>query len=279
MGFRRDSAPIFVLATDATFHHAPGDTVDAPKGSGGTDNYSASSFGTSDETLPHTVKQTIDAITKIGGKFIGIAVQGGGGPADSPRPQEEYFAMKTGTYVPATGTTCPNGAGGAAVPAKDDGTGKMVCPLVFTTDSSGSGVATAIVDAVTKLTTFVNFKTVWLEARDNATTPAFDERKFFIKGIPVSFSTPLPAGCTAPSTADLLPVPAGDGTFDSFTNLCPGTIVTFSLVMQNNVIPATCADQVFSFKIVVIGDKTVETDARIVTVRVPGVVALCKPGG
>jgi hypothetical protein len=67
--------------------------------------------------------------------------------------------------------------------------------------------------------------------------------------------------------------------FDSFTDLCPGTIVTFQLVMQNNVVPATCADQVFSFRIVVIGDKTVETDSRVVTVRVPGVVALCKPGG
>ncbi|MGZ3449176.1 MAG: hypothetical protein ACXVEF_06230 [Polyangiales bacterium] len=276
MGFRKDSAPIFILATDATFHHAAGDS-DNPKTGGGLDSYDATRFGTTDDTMPHTVKQVVDAITKIGGKFIGISVQLGG--TDAPRKQEEYFAMKTNTYVPATGTTCPNGAGGAAVPAVDDGTGKMVCPLVFTTDTSGSGIATAITDAVTKLTTFVNFKTVWLEARDNTATPAFDERKFFIKGIPVSFTTPLPAGCSAPSTADLLPVPSGDGTFDSFTNLCPGTIVTFSLVMQNNVVPATCADQVFSFKIIVIGDKTVETDARIVTVRVPGVVALCKPGG
>ncbi len=179
--------------------------------------------------------------------------------------------------MPSTdGSTCPHGVSGGSVPAVDDGTGKKVCPLVFDSNTSGTGIDTAIVDAITKLTTFVNFKTVWLEARDNTTT-TFDETKFFKKGIPVSFSTPLPAGCTAPSTADLLPAPTGDGVFDSFTNLCPGTVVSFSLVMQNVDIPATCSDQVFSFKIVVIGDKTVETDARVVTVRVPGNVALCKP--
>ncbi|MBK7396800.1 MAG: hypothetical protein IPJ34_10985 [Myxococcales bacterium] len=275
MGFRKDSAPIFILATDAIFHRLAGDPDNAPPG-GDMAFYNASSFGSTDTNKPHTVKQAVDAITKIGGKFIGINVILGFG-GQQPRRQEEYFAIKTSTTVPSTdGSTCPHGVSGGSVPAVDDGTGKKVCPLVFDSNTSGTGIDTAIVDAITKLTTFVNFKTVWLEARDNTTT-TFDETKFFKKGIPVSFSTPLPAGCTAPSTADLLPAPTGDGVFDSFTNLCPGTVVSFSLVMQNVDIPATCSDQVFSFKIVVIGDKTVETDARVVTVRVPGNVALCKP--
>ena len=145
---------------------------------------------------------------------------------------------------------------------------------MFSSDSSGAGIATAIVDAITKLATFVNFKTVWLEARDNTTT-TFDERSFFKRGIPVSYESPLPAGCTAPSIGDLLPSSSPDGIFDSFTNLCPGTVVRFLLEMQNTAVPATCSDQVFSFKVVVIGDSKIETDARVVTVRVPGDVSLC----
>ena len=273
MGFRKDSLPIVILASDATFHHAPGDT-EAPvlSGASGPDQYLASEFGTTDDTKPHTVKQTLDAFAAIGAKFMGISVEDydtTGANPDSPRHQMEYFAAKTGAAIPATGTTCPNGVGGVAIPAVDDGTGKKVCPLVFSTNSTGAGVDTAIVDAISKFVSYVSFKTIWLEARKTS-SGTFDETKFFNKGIPVSYGTPLPSGCSSPSIADLLPAPSGDGTYDSFTSVCPGTSVTFELVMQNNVVPATCADQIFAFKVVVIGDKTTETDSRIVTVRVPG---------
>ncbi|MBI2390613.1 MAG: hypothetical protein HYV09_13565 [Deltaproteobacteria bacterium] len=272
MGFRSDSQPILVLATDAVFHHAPGDS-EAPSASGGLDPYSTTGFGTGADQKPKTVKETLDALTTIGARFIGISVRLG--TSETARRQEENFALKTGTHVAATGTTCPHGLGGAAVPAVPDSTGKLVCPLVFTSDSAGSGIATAITDAIIKLATFVNFKTVWLEARDNATS-TFDERKFFKRGIPVSYESPLPAGCSAPSIGDLLPTAGPDGIFDSFTSLCPGTVVRFLLEMQNVDVPATCTDQVFSFKILVIGDGKIETDARVVTVRVPGDVSLCK---
>jgi hypothetical protein len=55
--------------------------------------------------------------------------------------------------------------------------------------------------------------------------------------------------------------------------------VTFTLVLQNTLVPSTCSDQVFSFTIVVIGDGTkgtgVAADSRVVTVRVPGDKTLC----
>ena len=275
MGFRKASAPIFILATDAHFHHAPGD-LEAPS----TDfdkyaYYSASFFGSTLDSRPHTFKEVYDAITAISGKFIGISVEDGFG-SPSPRPQEEYLAIHTGAVVSSPdGVNCPNGVAGANVPAVADLSGKKSCPLVFSTTSSGSGIETAIVDAITKLATAVNFKTVWLEARDNPATP-FDETKFFKGGIPKAFEVPLPAGCGAPSIADLLPLAGTDGVLDSFTNLCPGTVITFDLVMQNTDVPAKCEDQVFVFKIVVIGDKTFETDQHTVTVRVPGTVSLCK---
>ena len=278
MGFRKDALPIIILASDATFHHAPGDKANAAMSASasGPDEYAASDFTGADS--PHTVKNVIDAFATYGAKFIGVSVEDydtTGVDADSPRRQMEYFAMKTGAFIPATGTTCPNGVGAVPVPAVDDGTGKLVCPLVFGTNSAGAGVDTAIVSAITSFASYVSFKTVWLEARDNTTT-TFDETKFFVHGIPVSYATPLPSGCAAPSTADLLPLPGGsDGSFDSFINVCPGTNVTFALVLQNTTTVATCSDQIFSFKIVVIGDKTVETDSRIVTVRVPGDKTLC----
>ena len=158
----------------------------------------------------------------------------------------------------------------------DDGTGKLVCPLVFDSAASGSGFDTAVVDAITKLTSFVSFKTVWLTAKDNVATTTLDESKFFVRGVPVSYEKPLPAGCaTAPAIDDLLPT-GGDGTYDSFNNVCPKTVLTFTLVLKNDVVAATCTDQVFSFTIVVVGDGKVEADSRIVTVRVPGDKTLCK---
>jgi hypothetical protein len=179
--------------------------------------------------------------------------------------------MQTGAYVPSTGTCT---TGGTAVTDPKDAT-KKVCPLVY--NSSGSGVDTAIVDAISSFTTYVSFKTVWVEARDNATTATLDETKFFVRAVPVSYGTPLPAGCAAPpAISDLLPAASPDGTFDSFTNVCPETPLSFTLVMKNDVVPAKCEDQIFSMKVIVIGDKTTEADSRIVTVRVPGDKTLCK---
>ena len=277
MGFRKDSQPILILSTDIDEHHTPGDT-DNPNASGGFAPYTASDFGTTDDTLPHSVKQTLAAMALIGAKVIGVAVDGGGATAGDPRKQLEYWAMKTGAVIPADATgKCATGLAGALIPGVADATGKIVCPLVFQSPHDGTGIDTQIVNAIKSFASFVTFKTVWLEARDNPTT-VFDETKFFTHGIPVSYSTPLPAGCAAPATADLLPLPGGaDGSFDSFINVCPGTIVTFALVLQNTTTVATCSDQIFSFKIVVIGDKTVETDARIITVRIPGNPVLCVP--
>ena len=279
-GFREDSLPIVILATDAPFHHEAGDT-DAPGAGGATYPYSASAFtGTSADQKPKTVAAAIAALGAIGAKFIGVSVQTGTTEPTtktSQRYQEEYFAMQTGSYVdsPGGGPTCPYGLDGANVAALTVG-GKNVCPLVFASRSDGTGFDVSVVDAITKLESFVAFRTVWIEARDNTTT-TIDETTFFARAVPVLYGTPLPAGCSTPPTiTDLLPSTGTDGVFDSFSGLCPGTSVTFTLVLKNDVVPATCSDQVFAFKAVVIGDRTVETDSRVITVRVPGDRTLCK---
>ncbi len=286
-GFRKDAAPFFVLSTDISMHRISGDPDNA---SGyGDEIYALTNFGSTDDTKPHTVKQTVDAMVAIGAKLIGVNTTGTEPPAgyQNPRPQLEYFALKTGSYVPADSAgKCPNGLAGALIAGKPDpkDATKTVCPLVFTAASDGTGVDDAIVKAITSFTTYVTFSTVWLEARDNATTTTLDESKFFVRGVPVSYGTPLPATCTkAPIISDNLGATGtlgSDGVFDSFDGVCPGTSVTFTLVAKNDLVPATCADQVFSFRVVVIGNGKpgpgVEADSRVVTVRVPGDKTLCK---
>jgi hypothetical protein len=56
----------------------------------------------------------------------------------------------------------------------------------------------------------------------------------------------------------------------------PGCLVTFQIVARNDgFVPATCTDQIFNMRVVVIGDDTVEADSRTVVIRVPGDTSLC----
>jgi hypothetical protein len=79
-----------------------------------------------------------------------------------------------------------------------------------------------------------------------------------------------------PSVTDRLPLgTGGDGTYDTFEDVCPGTAVTFQIIMYNDLVPATCVDQLFASRIVVIGDDLTETDSRVVAIRIPGDPDLC----
>ncbi len=270
MGFRKDAAPFFIVSTDVNMHLGIGETLPT-----GGSPYTTGFTTTTDK--PALTAATVTAMRAIGARVIGITTTSTG----SARTNLEYFAMQTDAYVPATGTPAVC-AGGATVTTDPKDATKKVCPLVYYASTGGS-VSTNIIDAIKSFTKFVSFKTVWLESRDNATTTTVDETKFFVRGVPVSYSGDTSAcGGKAPTIADLLPKgpPAGDGSYDSFKDVCPGLKTTFSLQLQNTLVPATCADQVFSFRVVVIGDgdtaAPVEADSRIVTVRVPGDKTLCK---
>ena len=286
-GFRRDALPIIILATDITFHHKWGDdtrTADRATWCGRTmaascDLYSATNFGAAADQQPKTVQETLDALNGIGAKVFGLAVDNGAATSDQ-RSELSAFAVRTGAYIdPDASGNCATGVSGATRPAESwdpDGSGPLaarnVCPLVFSTNSTGGGVGSGIVTAIENLTSFVSFSTIHLEARDNPLTAGMDESQFFVRGIPVA-ATP-PAGCALPTVTDRLPA-GGDGTFDSFESVCPGTSVTFQVVMQNGIVMPTCTDQIFSMRVVVIGDDIVETDSRGVAVRVPGDISLC----
>jgi len=278
MGFRKDAAPFFIVTTDAQMHVAGGDAFPTGVTVSGTLAYDNTKFTGS---KPVTISATIAAMKGIGARVIGLGtpVTTGGTVATGVISQLRYFSLQTDAYIPATGggTTCPTGIGTPVTDPKDPT--KKVCPLTYST-AAGS-VATSVVDAIKSFTKFVSFKTVWLEARDNTTTTTVDETKFFVRGVPVSYSgDTTPCGGKAPTIADLLPTSTPDGSFDSFKDVCPGLKTTFSLQLQNTTVPATCTDQVFAFRVVVIGDGDigpgVDADSRIVTVRVPGDKSLCK---
>ncbi len=273
MGFRKDAAPFFIVSTDIDMHLPQGDTTPA----GGTPAYNHSLF-TGDK--PHSVKATVDALNAIGAKVLGVVANPSFGTAPlTARTQLEYFALQTGAYIAADAAgKCATGIAGALIDGVADPKDptKKVCPLVYNVAYSGAGsdASATIVSAIGKFVSFVSFNTVWMEARDNPATAGIDESQFFVRGVPVSFVPK--SGCSAPTISDLLPATTGDGTYDSFENVCPGMEVSFALVLQNNTVPAKCEDQVFSFRVVVIGDKTTEADSRVVTARVPGDKTLCK---
>ena len=291
-GFRRDALPIVILATDITFHRKWGDntrTADALTWCGSTmgsgcDEYAMTDFGAAADQQPKTVAATLTALRGIGARVFGLAVDGGSATSDQ-RVELATFAVGTGAYVDPVAGMCDTGVSGALrAPDLIDPDGaagplpaRNLCPLVYSTRSDGTGVGTGIVNAIRNLTSFVSFRTIHTEARDNPAT-VIDETRFFVRGIPVMYDT---VTCpTAPMFADRLrgspPVVGVDGTLDSFTGVAPGCRVTFQIVARNDgFATATCTDQIFNVDVIVVGDDTVESDRRTVVVRVPGVRSLC----
>jgi hypothetical protein len=288
-GFRADALPILVMATDDTFHRHWSDTTVAAgdrttwcgeTSSAGCDAYASADFGAAADQQPKTRDQALAALGGIGAKVIGIASETSFG--SDQRTELSAFAVRTGSWIaPDAGGNCAVGFGGAAVAAETwdpDGPGpsaaRPLCPLVYSVREDGSGLAGTVSDAIMDLALFMHFSTLHTEARDNPATPAVDESRFYLRGIPVSAD---PATCsTMPGVADRLPPPTGDGAFDSFIDVPPGCLVTFQIVAQNDgFVPATCEDQVFDLDVIIVGDDVVEADRRTVVVRVPGDPTRC----
>jgi len=297
-GFRMDALPIIIVATDFSFHrHWSDNTVDAADRStycgdlstDSCDEYSMSDFGAAADQQPKTVAQALTALDAVGAVVMGIVSDStGSGPAVDARAEISTFAVRTGAWKPPVSGNCDTGFMGMNRADENwdpDGTGpepaQDLCPLVYSVDTSGGGLGTSIDTAISDLTTFVNFSTLHTEARDDPATAAVDETGFFVRGIPVSYD---PATCgTVPAFADRLtpgvpPTLTPDGALDSFTGVDPGCLVSFQIVVVNDgVVAATCADQIFNVPIIVIGDDTAEADRRQIIVRVPGDRTLCAP--
>ncbi|RLB48719.1 MAG: hypothetical protein DRJ42_22595, partial [Deltaproteobacteria bacterium] len=244
----------------------------------------------SGHTAPSKQDLNLTKRLKDGAKLLGLAVRESTVNGRDARAELASFAVRTGSYTDPDPALTPAGCGtgidgarrdpemwdpdGAAGPLP----ARMICPLVFSADGAGTGTRAGIVNAIQSLTSFVSFSTLHTESRDDPAT-AIDETRFFVRGIPVSWDTTT---CTpAPNLADRLDATGAvgtDGMVDSFTAVVPGCLTTFQIVAQNDgFVPATCGDQLFNMRVIVIGDDIVEADSRTVVVRVPGDRTLCVP--
>lgn len=229
VGFRDGSMRVVVHVTDADIH-APADYGTAVRGA-------------------HSLAQAISALRATNVAVIGVA---SGEPA---RAHLETVAAGTGADVaPGAGGTCPTGlAGSPRAPVAG------VCPLVFDIASDGTGLSTALVDAVVSLIDAVAYDEVWGEATGDSL--------HFVRAVEARSATPR-AGAPAPGRADRRP--AGDGTLDTFTDVRAGTRVSVAAILRNETLRETDYDQVFRFVLELRGDALVL--ARLtVRVLVPGV--------
>ncbi|HJL19749.1 MAG TPA: hypothetical protein RMH99_29065, partial [Sandaracinaceae bacterium LLY-WYZ-13_1] len=150
------------------------------------------------------------------------------------------------------GGQCFTGVEGRARPAVDD-----ACPLVFDVNSNGTGLADAIVDAITGLLATVRYDEVWAESDD---TLRFVRTFEAVEAVP-------PSGIDPPESADRRP--SGDGVDDTFVDVPPGTRLSFRAVLRNETIPPADYDQYFNVTLRIVGDGvTLETRRlRIVVPR------------
>lgn len=231
VGFREDAFPIIMHVTDAE-SHVPMDYAPA---------------GIADA---HSRDEVVAAFDAIGARFIGVASQ------PEPRAHLIDLALATETYIPPTGGQCFTGIAGSARPPQTLMDGTEVCPLVFDARPNGTGLADTLIDAVNDLVTSIRLDTVSIRV-------VGDPNNFIKATIPRS-ATP-PPGADPPTVADL----DGDSVFDSFVDLTPGTIVSFSIIAYNDTVPELTEDQVFTVTLQVVGDGITVLDEKQVVVVVP----------
>lgn len=226
VGFRDGALRVIVHVTDAT-SHTPADYAGVLPGT-------------------HSLEQAGDALRAIDARAIGVA----SGPA--PRLELERLAIRTGAVAPPDADGCHTGIEGAAR-APVEGT----CPLVFDVAADGTGLSSAIVDAIGDLLDTVHWREVFGETEDDPLG--------FVRAI-AAVDAVVAGGATPPTRADRRP--SGDGIDDTFVEVRPGTSVRFALVLRNETVLPADYDQVFRVEVRIVGDELVLV-SRTVRVIVP----------
>lgn len=190
--------------------------------------------GTAPYSFPApTYDMTVAALTGIGARVIGI-FSGGEFGGTTFRTDYEAVARDTGTV---------------------DGSGM---PLVFDINSDGSGLGTAVVDAVANLV--------------GGTPQDVSTRTENVPGNPDEFNAPLFIKSITPLEGYAGGI-AGTG-YDSkddttFYGVIPGTEVEFAIDFWNDVRPPAATAQVFQARIIVVGNGVADLDSRNVYILVP----------
>lgn len=125
-------------------------------------------------------------------------------------------------------------------------------PYVFPIPNTGTGLSTAVVDAIVDIADFSRLD-VSVQVVDDPSTAAVDERDF-VQAITTSGWGP--GSCTGISGS-------------TYTQCLPGTTVGFNITFQNDFLPPAATDQVFNFDVNVLGDGTFVLQTVPVRIVVP----------
>ncbi|CAN5813580.1 hypothetical protein BH11MYX2_BH11MYX2_24720 [soil metagenome] len=262
LNYRTSAMPVIVEITDALWHEP-----------GGTRNCLGTSTEYSAATTAHTRTQVKAALAGKCARTVGIATDAGHGAACGAQQDLEDFATTTGARVPPAAwdvgtrpagcgaTQCctgPNGSGRAA-----DGAG--LCPLVYLTDSNGTGLGASVVTGIQMLARFAAFDVLATKAgigTDVAGTalPSPHTTADFIKAV-------TPNAFTLPAAPPIVPSPTFDTT--TFHGVTPGTKVKFDVNAYNDFVPQTANAQIFKASITVTAGGCTPLDSRDVLILVP----------
>ncbi len=250
VGFREGALPIIVHITDAPSHAK------------GTDGYE---YGASRN-------ESFAAMRAIGARLIGVA---SGDPAQDDLTE---MAIRAGSVVPSCAWTdpvdgtrpggcldgmCCTNVSGSGRPPEADGS----CPLVYDIADSGEGLSDSVIEGIKAL---INFATFDLTTRvrpdeDILTDSGVDTSEFVTGVIPIEGTAPDTGCAEEPVLADR----NGDGVFDHFLGVVPGSQLVFDITAYNGIVPETNEPQVFTAFIDVVQQGGAVLDTQIVTVLVP----------
>ncbi|MEO0323980.1 MAG: hypothetical protein AAF447_13555 [Myxococcota bacterium] len=233
VGFREDAFPIVIHITDNVSHTRA--------------DYVAEGI-----TEAHARSDAIDAFDDVSARFMGIATNPG-----IARAELVALATETGAVIPPNAMDlCETGVAGATLAPETADDGTLFCPLVFNARTDGSGLSGTLVDAIGELVTSIQL--------DSVSIRVVGDPNGFVQATIPRAATP-PAGAPAPTVADR----DGDSVFDSFIDITPGTVVSFTVLAFNDAVPQGPEDQVFTVTLQVVGDDVTVLDETTVVIVVP----------
>jgi hypothetical protein len=255
MHFRFGAFPIVINITDIS-HHNGKRALDKTGTTYDVAFQNAYSFST------WNVDDVVTQMNSIGAKFIGVAADNGARAtgSDDPYGYHAYITDMTNSNVPPsafTGGTCNTGVSGVSVAA--DGptiAGVKQCRSVFSINTSGTGLGTAIVNGVAAVLGTAKFD-VYIQAYNDPAEVIDVVGNFVLK------VEPDPNGGNDPvSGAVCLPIPVqqladnftgpkalvvgADGVNDTITQINPAPIYCFNVTPKaNSTVAATASPQIF----------------------------------
>ena len=254
VGFREGTMRVVVTITDAPSH-----TVDE----------ASNAYIGAVAKVAHTRQQAKDALAAICGRFVGVSVQNGDFAADA---DTEDFAIATGSMIPpvAWDSGRPTGCNPGQCCTAINGAGRVpgesgLCPLVFQTASTGSGLGESITTGLKMLSRYATFEVITekdgeTKGENGKPLPAGKTTADLIRSI-------KPESYTMPPSPPMVPPPVISPT--SFLNVTPGTRVLFSVRAFNDFVTPTSEAQFFRAVIRVLAGGCAALDSREVIIMVP----------